>query len=231
MTNVAQWGQQAVVEEPPTGPNVQPVRLSLASVTHAIVDAMSARGVMPPVRDWTVYLQAEGVQELRAVAPVVEAVITYGSGATSFERRVWVPPYGTVVHVVATTIDVLMLVYNSTLNGQGPVKVAAYISPGRPVLQRQSHTVFQASTPVPYRFPIPPFATSVLLTSLRAGVTAPLAWNWFYRTIPRGTGNTPSAATAGSYNVARALPSTVDEIRLLPNVADVSLCMWWEIFS
>lgn len=232
MTNVAQWGQQQTVPEPSAAQRAYPTRVAMLSVDHSIIDAMQASGQVPAARDWTVYLTAEGLREDRAATPMVEAVVTYGTGATRSERRVYVPPYGIALHVVATTLDVLMMVHNSGLNGQGDVRVTASASPGSPTLQRQPFTEFAAVSALHGNlFDIPPFATSLLTLALRPGASALLAWNWRYRILPRGSGNLPLITEAGAYNAARAIPGTVDSVEVLPDPADNAVCLWWEIFA
>ena len=221
------WGQSMTVAEPSAG---NPVSVGMLSITSEMVGRQTVQlGGVPSVRDWTIYMEAVGLEPSRLAAPRVTATVRYGSGASSFTRELSIPALGAALHIVASWIDVTFKVEESGLLPNGNLQLSAYASPGRPFRGRTTRTIGNALYVPGTIIAIPPFATSVLSYATPAGATVPLAFRWQYNAIARGVPTLPPLTSLGQWDTARAIPQDVTGVVLLPDPADLFLTLGFEV--
>lgn len=228
MTTKPKWGQSITIPEPGPG---QRQTIAMVSLTEGNVhEMMGDGGGTPPVRDWTVYGTAQGLNMARLAAPNAVLVIRYGSAASAFERRARIPVVGMVAHVVATWIDVTIEVLDSSLPPVGDIQVDAFASPGRPVRQVIAEHAFNGLQPSPVI--IPPFAIGWHGVETSNSGTDQLDAVWRYNGLNRGgPGNVSAQQVDDAWNVSHAIPRDANQILLLPSIPPVNLHWWWVVLS
>lgn len=227
---VAQWGQRIAVPEPAIG--TTPRRVDLVSITEEEVRVMAAQGQVPAVRDWTIYARADGQTTARVAAPRADVIVRYGSGASSYERTQRIPVVGCVLHVVATWLDVSIVLSDSTLPPVGDVQLEAVAAPGRPSRGLIPDHAFFGIDPTPIRT-IPPFAIGWLGVRTDAGQSLELPAFWRYQGINRA----PVAPATGiqvidARDTMHLIPRDADSIAMFPGPPDpINLHWWWDVWS
>lgn len=185
----------------------------------------------PPSRDWQVTLQATRTQEGAPIfrqSPLVRALVTYGTGATSADLEVDVPAVGLTLHVAAQWVAVSMRVFPPFLGTPGRVLTEAAVVPGTPRTWVYGARVAHAGDVVRVR--VPPFAVGVAVLTLDVtedGTIASLGEGvWFYRGADGGdsglTGELPLTSQAALVTTLRvqsqgvAVPASANLLELQP---------------
>ena len=201
-------------------------------------------------RDWQITLPARRTvpgAEIFRRAPRVEAIIEYGTGATSAELVADVPIVGLTLHVAAQWVSVKTRVRAPLLGTAGEVLTECSVVPGRPTNTTYTQRVVHEGDVVDVR--VPPFAVGVAVFSTAVDAGPPVvttyalgSGTWFFADVtgaPVGVlGPLPLTSQAALVTTLRApsqgvaIPSSANVLRLAaPAAFPGEHWLQWELQS
>lgn len=231
----AKWGQVTTVLEPDPGGRVVRAAIGESQDQDFAPAGLNPRQLdFPRPRDWTVYaLVTPTVIAGRDRAPIAELVVEYGSGAFALQRRQFVPPQGTALHVVGQFVRAWIEVSGDpVLPGGAQIVCQGQIAPGRPVLSRYVETKAAGVGPGNVDFLIPPFATGFAPREDNLGAGAFSSGSFLYNEFPVGVPLVRGiwSGGLGQWQDSLVIPASANIVRV-GFADDISISIGWEIMS